>query len=84
MNRLARNIGVALMVIGAGLLVVWAVRPLRLIWPWVRELPLLIRIGLIAAAGGFLVLLSSLIVERLGESKADQELLDDPRDLDPK
>ena len=83
MNRLARNIGVALIVIGMGLLAVWAVRPLRVIWPWVMGLPLLIRIGLIAAAGGLIVLLSSLIVERLGESKADKELLDDPRDLDP-
>ena len=77
MNRLLRNVGFGLIVLGVVLTLVWTIEPLRMIWPWMRGLPLLIRIGVIAAAVGFAVLLGSLISERIRESEADKHLRDD-------
>ena len=77
MNRLLRNVGFGLIVLGVVLTLVWIVEPLRMIWPWMRGLPLLIRIGIIAGAVGFAVLLGSLISERIRESEADKHLRDD-------
>lgn len=77
MNRLLRNVGFGLIVLGAGSLLVWAIEPLRMVWPWIRGLPLLIRIGVIAAAAGLSVLLGSLIAERIREREADKQLLDE-------
>ena len=77
MTRLLRITG--LLLIGSGVLVllVWAIRPLRFIWPWVMELPLAIQIGIGAAALGLIVLMASLIAERIGEREADRKLRDD-------
>ena len=77
MTRLLRITG--LLLIGSGVLVllVWAIRPLRFIWPWVMELPLAIQIGIGAAALGLIVLMASLIAERIGEREADRKLLED-------
>lgn len=77
MTRVLRITGFLL--IGAGLLVllVWAIRPLRLIWPWLMGLPLAVRIGIGAATVGMVVLMASLIAERIGEREADRKLMED-------
>lgn len=77
MTNLLRNAGIGLIVLGVVSIVVWAVEPLRMIWPWIRGLPLPIRIGVIAAVLGFSVLLGSLIAERIRDSEKDKELLDE-------
>lgn len=77
MTRVMRITGFLL--IGSGLLVllVWAIRPLRFIWPAIIALPLPIQIGIGAAALGVIVLMGSLIAERIGEREADRKLLED-------
>jgi ABC-type transport system involved in cytochrome c biogenesis permease subunit len=77
MTRLLRNAGFGLVGLGLILLVVWAVEPLRAIWPWIRGLPLVVRVGVGAAAIGLAVLLGSLIAERVRERGADKALLDE-------
>ena len=74
MNSLLRNFGFGLIVLGILLLLVWAFEPLRLFWPWIRGLPVLIRIGVIAALIGLAVLLGSLISERIQSREADRKL----------
>ena len=77
MTRLLRITGFLL--IGAGVLVllVWAIRPFRAIWPWLAGLPPAIQIGIGAAALGLVVLMASLIAERIGEREADRALRED-------
>ena len=72
-----RRLGFGLMVLGVVLVLVWAIRPLGFIWPWVRGLPLLIRVGVIAAVVGISVLLGSLIHERIQEREHDKSLRED-------
>lgn len=77
MTRVLRITGFLL--IGAGALIVlfWAIRPLRAIWPVIMALPLPIQIGIGAAALGLAVLMGSLIAERIGEREADRKLRED-------
>ncbi|MCG8468537.1 MAG: hypothetical protein MJB57_10075 [Gemmatimonadetes bacterium] len=75
--RSLRVFGFALMVIGASLVLIWLIEPLRAVWPWLSTLPLPVRIGVIIAAVGLVVLLVSLIYERIRERGADKDLLDD-------
>jgi hypothetical protein len=77
MISLLRNVGIGLIVLGTVLLLFWAVEPLRMVWPWIRGLPLPIRIGVIAAAIGLAILLGSLISERIRDREADKELRDE-------
>ena len=77
MTRLLRITGFLLIGTGALVLLVWAIRPLRHIWPWLLELPLAIQIGIGAAALGLVVLMASLVAERISEREADRQLLDD-------
>ena len=77
MNRLFRTAGFGLIILGALLVLAWAIEPLRMIWPWLRALPLPIRVGVIAAALGLALLMGSLITERIGERGKDKELLDE-------
>ena len=77
MSRLLRTVGFGLIVLGVLMLVVWAVEPLRMVWPWVRGLPPLVRAGVIAAVVGFAVLLGSLIAERIRERASDAALRDE-------
>ena len=69
-----RRLGFALMIVGALLLLGWAIRPVEMIWPWIRGLPLPLRIGVGAAVVGLLVLLVSLVMERLKERDHDRSL----------
>ena len=77
MKRMLRNVGFGLIAVGAVLFLFWAIEPLRMIWPWIRGLPLLIRIGLVAAAVGLTVLMGSLISERIRDREADRRLRDE-------
>jgi hypothetical protein len=75
--RLVRILGVLLIGAGAVVLLTWLIEPLRYLWPWLRSLPLALQVGLAAAAAGFILLLGSLIWERLEELQGDKELRKD-------
>jgi hypothetical protein len=77
MNRLLRTVGFGLILLGIVMILVWAIEPLQMLWPWIRALPLPMRIGVLAAVLGLAVLLGSLIWERLREREADKDLLDE-------
>ena len=77
MMELIRRVGMGLVVLGVLLVVVWAIEPLGFIWPWVRGLPVPIRIGVGAAAVGLAVLLGSMITERIKERDHDKSLRDE-------
>ena len=77
MTRLLRITGFLLIGTGILVLLVWAIRPLRFFWPVVMDLPPAIQIGMGAAGLGLVVLMASLIAERIGEREADRQLLDD-------
>jgi hypothetical protein len=77
MIRLVRIVGFLLIGSGAVMLLVWAIEPLRFLWPWFRALPLPIQIGMTAAALGLLLLLGTVIWERLEDRDKDSGLLDE-------
>ena len=75
--RLLRVLGFLLIAAGACVLLTWLIRPLRALWPWLMQLPAPIRIGLGAAAAGFVLLLATLIWERVQELEKNRGLRDD-------
>ena len=77
MIRLIRVMGLLFIGAGAVLLLIWFIEPLRFLWPWLRTLPWPIQVGLVAAAAGFLLLMSSLIWERLEDRERDSGLQED-------
>ena len=77
MIRLIRIVGFLLMAAGAVVLLTWLIKPLRFVWPWLRALPWPVQLGLGAAAAGLLLLLGSLIWERLEEREKDSSLRDE-------
>ena len=81
MIRFVRIMGGLLIVLGAIVILTWLIEPLRAVWPVLidgfRSLPIAIQIGLIIAAIGFLLLMSSIIWERLEDRKREGSLLDD-------
>jgi len=78
MIRLIRILGFLLIAAGAVVVVTWLIKPLRFLWPWLRQLPLPIQIGLAAAAAGFLLLFGSMIWERLEDHEKEKDLFDEP------
>ena len=74
MTRLLRITGFLLIATGALVLLVWAIRPLRFIWPALLALPPAILIGIAVAGLGMVVLMGSLIAERIGDREADRRL----------
>jgi len=74
MIRLTRIVGFLLIAAGAVTLLTWMIKPLRFIWPWLRALPWPIQLGLGLAALGLVLLLGSLIWERLEEREQDRSL----------
>ncbi len=74
MTRLLRVTGFLLIGTGALVLLVWAIRPLRFIWPALLALPPAIQIGIAVAGLGMVVLMGSLIAERIGDREADRKL----------
>ena len=77
MIRLIRVTGLLFMGAGAIVLLVWMIEPLRFLWPWLRALPWPIQLGLAAAGIGLLLLMGSLIWERLEDRERDASLRDD-------
>ncbi len=77
MIRLIRIVGFLLIATGAVCLLAWLIKPLRFLWPWLRALPWPIQLGLVVAAAGLLLLIGSLIWERLEDREKDRSLLDD-------
>ena len=78
MIRLIRILGFMLIAAGTVSVATWLIKPLRFIWPWLRQLPIAIQIGLIAATVGFLLLLGSVIWERLEDHEREKDLIDEP------
>jgi len=76
MNRLVRILGFLLIAAGAIVIAAWFIEPLREVWPWFLELPLPIRIGLTIAAIGLLLLVGTVIWERIEDRDGDRKLLD--------
>ena len=77
MIRLIRIVGFLLIAAGGILVLAWMIKPLRAIWPWFRKLPWPIQVGTGAAAAGLLILLGSVIWERLEDHEKDRKLRDD-------
>jgi len=77
MTRLVRIVGFLLIGAGALVLFVWAIEPLRFVWPWLRGLPWPIQVGLGLAALGILILMGSVIWERYEDRDKDRDLLDE-------
>jgi hypothetical protein len=74
MIRLLRITGFLLMAAGALILATYLIEPLRFLWPWLLRLPLPIRIGLAAAGLGLVLLIGTLLYERLEERDQDRRL----------
>jgi hypothetical protein len=76
MIRFTRILGYLLSGVGALALLFWMIRPLRAVWPFLLELPWPIRLGLGTLLLGFLLVMASLIAERIEERGADRALRD--------
>ena len=81
MTRMVRILGGLLMALGVVVVLAWLIKPVRKVLPHIydgfRSLPGAIQFGLVVAAIGFLLLISSLIWERLEDRKREGRLLDD-------
>ena len=77
MIRLIRITGYLLMGVGAALLLAWFIKPLRFVWPWLRQLPWPIQAGFVIAVVGLLLLAGSLLWGRMEDAEQDRALLDD-------
>ena len=77
MIRLIRVVGIACLGLGAFVFLFWSITPLRHLWPWVRGLPVPVQIGLGAAAAGLILLMGSLVWERVKERESDRDLLEE-------
>jgi len=66
-----------MVVAGALVILTWLIEPLRQIWPYLRTLPWPIQLGLAMAALGLVVVMGSLIWERMEEREKDRSLADD-------
>lgn len=76
MIRFTRILGYLLSGVGVLTLLVWMIRPLRDVWPFLLELPWPIRLGLGTLLLGFLLVMASLIAERVEERGEDRALRD--------
>jgi predicted anti-sigma-YlaC factor YlaD len=71
-NRLERKVGWILVSIGSIILLAYAIYTLAETFIFGRNIPILIRVGVIALVGGFCTLLISVLRERLFISKSDK------------
>jgi hypothetical protein len=65
------------MVGGVVMVLIWAIKPLRILWPWLLQLPLVLRVGLVAGILGLAVLIGSLISERIRDREHEEYLKDE-------
>ena len=77
MTRLVRITGFLLIAAGAVVCLTWFIEPLRAVWPWIKQLPLAMQIGLGAAVFGLVLVFASLLFERFEERERDKRLKDD-------
>ncbi len=79
MTRVLRITGFLMIIAGGLLAASWFIDPLRRMWPLLLTLPLPIRIGLVVAAIGLLVVLATVIHDRLtsDDSSLSEELGED-------
>ncbi len=77
MIRVIRIAGFLLISAGVVVLLTWVIEPLRALWPWLLQLPLPVKIGIVAAVLGLIVLFASLIAERWEDRERDRSLLDE-------
>ena len=75
MMRLVRTTGLLMMAAGILLLLTWLIEPARMFWPWFRTFPLPVQLGTGVAALGLIIVLASLIHERLEDRESDTDLL---------
>jgi hypothetical protein len=75
--RVIRIAGFLLISAGVVVLLTWVIEPLRALWPWLLQLPLPVKIGIVAAVLGLIVLFASLIAERWEDRERDRSLLDE-------
>ncbi len=76
MIRFIRVLGYLFSAVGVLALLFWMIPGLRAIWPFLLELPVPVQIGLGTLLLGFLLVMASLIAERIEESGADEALRD--------
>ncbi len=77
MIRVIRIAGFLLISAGVVVLLTWVIEPLRALWPWLLQLPLPVKIGIVAVVLGLIVLFASLIAERWEDRERDRSLLDE-------
>ena len=79
MIQFIRIMGGLLIAVGVLVILTWLIKPLREAWPHMieafRSMPIAVQVGLIIAAVGFLLLLSSIIWERLEDRKREGDSL---------
>jgi hypothetical protein len=75
--RVIRIAGFLLISAGVVVLLTWVIEPLRALWPWLLQLPLPVKIGIVAVVLGLIVLFASLIAERWEDRERDRSLLDE-------
>lgn len=77
MIRLIRILGFLSILAGAVVLLIWAIKPLRFIWPWLEALPWPIKLAVALGAAGLLILFGSLLWERFEDRHEDRRLRDE-------
>ncbi|MCZ6705992.1 MAG: hypothetical protein O6942_08845 [Bacteroidetes bacterium] len=77
MNKPIRILAYALLGTAAVIFVSYVIPPLRAIWPFFTTLPGAMQLGIGAGFFGFVLLIVSLIIERIEESDYNQSLRDD-------
>lgn len=77
MIRLVRICGFLLIAAGALVLLSYVILPLQALWLVFFQLPLPVQIGLAVAAAGGLLLIGSMIWERLDDLDNDRSLRED-------
>ena len=77
MTQSVRLFAFALLATAAVIFITYMIPPLRAIWPFFRTLPGAIQIGVGAAFVGFVLLIVSLIMERIGEKGYNKSLRDE-------
>lgn len=78
MIRVVRITGFLMVAAGALVILAWLYEPLRELWPLLRSLPWPVQLGLAMAGLGLLIVLASLLWERMENRASDRELLDEP------
>ena len=74
MIELFRIVGFLLILAGGLIIVTWLIEPLRALWPLLLSLPMPVLIGVIVGFAGLLLLLASLIWERMKDRTTDKQL----------